>query len=188
MQPGNGGGVDGSLNRIVRNHRAYRRTDPMFRERLSGSAEQAHASFPEARRATARRRAPAAANTGKPDRPASFTTAPPRQIPLTSEQIDEIMAAQWTHARSDRRARGPESISRRCGLGGLGGPSTFFARGQKIVNLRRNPACTVNRRSQREVSGTAGHHAPGALGRVLEDAGGREGRSASRRGAPPRSA
>ena len=115
------------------------------------------------------RRAPAA-DTGKPAR---FTTAPPRQIPLTSEQIDEIMAAQWT-MRVATVGPGSRINLTPMWFGWAGGAIYFFARGQKIVNLRRNPACTVIVDRNEKFPELQGIMLQG-LGRVLEDAGAEKG-------------
>ena len=108
-----------------------------------------------------------AGQTQEPDRPASFRTAPPRQIPLSSEQIDEIMAAQW-HMRVATIGPGSRINLTPVWFGWAGGAIYFFGRGQKIVNLRRNPVCTaiVDRNEKfPELQGIMlqGH------GRVLED-------------------
>ena len=83
-----------------------------------------------------------AGQTQEPDRPARFNTAPPRQIPLSSEQIDEIMAAQW-NTRVATIGPGSRINLTPVWFGWAGGAIYFFGRGQKIVNLRRNPVCTI---------------------------------------------
>ena len=96
-----------------------------------------------------------------------FRTVPPRQIPLSGEQVDEIMAAQWT-MRVATVGPGSRINLTPVWFAWAGGAVYFFARGQKIVNLRRNPVCTVIvDRNERfpELQGIMlqGH------GRVLED-------------------
>ena len=85
------------------------------------------------------RRPPA---TKEPVQASGFRTAPPRQIPLSSEQIDEIMAAQWI-MRVATIGPGSRINLTPMWFGWAGGAIYFYGRGQKIVNLRRNPACTV---------------------------------------------
>ncbi len=74
--------------------------------------------------------------------PVGPRTAPPRQIPLSSEQVDEIMAAQWT-MRVATVGPGSRINLTPMWFGWAGGAVYFFGRGQKIVNLRRNPVCTI---------------------------------------------
>ena len=82
------------------------------------------------------------AKTGGQAQSPGFRTAPPRQIPLSGEQVDEIMAAQWT-MRVATVGPGSRINLTPMWFGWAGGAVYFFGRGQKIVNLRRNPACTV---------------------------------------------
>ena len=111
---------------------------------------------------------PAPAAPGKErTQPIGFSTAPPRQIPLSGEQIDEIMAQQWT-MRVATVGPGSRINVTPVWFGWAGGAVYFFGRGQKIVNLRRNPVCTaiVDRNEKYpELQGIMlqGH------GRVLED-------------------
>ena len=71
-----------------------------------------------------------------------FSTVPPRQIPLSGEQIDEIMADQWS-LRVATIGPGSRINLTPMWFGWAGGAIYFYGRGQKIANLRRNPACTV---------------------------------------------
>ena len=87
-------------------------------------------------------RAPAARPASERPRPTGFRTVPPRQIPLSSEQIDEIMAAQWA-MRVATVGPGSRINLTPMWFGWAGGAVYFFGRGQKVVNLRRNPVCTV---------------------------------------------
>ncbi len=100
-------------------------------------------------RLTRRSKTPAAAPRTAPaaeakerSQPTGFRTAPPRQIPLSTEQVDEIMAAQWT-MRVATVGPGSRINLTPMWFGWAGGAVYFFGRGQKIVNLRRNPVCTV---------------------------------------------
>jgi nitroimidazol reductase NimA-like FMN-containing flavoprotein (pyridoxamine 5'-phosphate oxidase superfamily) len=66
----------------------------------------------------------------------------PQELALTDTQIDEIMTTQWnmriaTLGPVDRINVTP------MWFGWGGGRVYFFGRGQKILNLRRNQACTV---------------------------------------------
>jgi nitroimidazol reductase NimA-like FMN-containing flavoprotein (pyridoxamine 5'-phosphate oxidase superfamily) len=66
----------------------------------------------------------------------------PRELALGDEQIDEIMTNQWnmriaTLGPHDRINLTP------MWFGWGGGRVYFYGRGQKIVNLRRDPTCTV---------------------------------------------
>ena len=94
-------------------------------------------------------------------------TAPPRQIPLSREQIDEIMAAQWT-MRVATIGPGSRINLTPMWFGWAGGAIYFFGQGQKIVNLRRNPVCTVIVDRNEKFPELQGIMAQGQ-GRVLED-------------------
>lgn len=66
----------------------------------------------------------------------------PRELALTPEQIDELMATQWnmriaTLGKANRINLTP------MWFGWAGGRMYFYGRGQKIVNLRRIGECTV---------------------------------------------
>ena len=136
----------------------------MFENLLRGLQQRlTRRSKPVARQ---QRTAPGAEPKDRPQ-PARFSTVPPRQIPLSREQVDEIMAAQWT-MRVATVGPGSRINLTPVWFGWAGGAVYFFGRGQKIVNLRRNPVCTVIvDRNERfpELQGIMmqGH------GRVLED-------------------
>lgn len=66
----------------------------------------------------------------------------PRELALTESQIDEIMTSQW-NMRVATIGPGQRINLTPMWFGWGGGRVYFFGRGQKIVNLRRNPACTV---------------------------------------------
>jgi len=66
----------------------------------------------------------------------------PRELALTESQIDEIMTSQW-NMRVATIGPGERINLTPMWFGWGGGRVYFFGRGQKIVNLRRNPACTV---------------------------------------------
>lgn len=66
----------------------------------------------------------------------------PRDIALTPEQIDEIMLSQW-NMRVATLGPGSRINLTPMWFGWAGGAVYFFGRGQKVVNLRRNPTCTV---------------------------------------------
>lgn len=66
----------------------------------------------------------------------------PRELALDGAQIDEIMATEWnmriaTIGPKDRINLTP------MWFGWGGGRIYLYGRGQKVVNLRRNPTCTV---------------------------------------------
>ena len=66
----------------------------------------------------------------------------PRELALDDDQIEELMTTEWnmriaTHGRDDRINLTP------MWFGWAGGRIYFYGRGQKVVNLRRNPNCTV---------------------------------------------
>jgi nitroimidazol reductase NimA-like FMN-containing flavoprotein (pyridoxamine 5'-phosphate oxidase superfamily) len=92
----------------------------------------------------------------------------PRELALTSAQIDEIMTQQWnmrvaTIGPADRINLTP------MWFGWGGGRVYFYGRGQKIVNLRRNPSCTVIVDRNEKFPELQGIMIQGR-GRVLEDA------------------
>jgi nitroimidazol reductase NimA-like FMN-containing flavoprotein (pyridoxamine 5'-phosphate oxidase superfamily) len=66
----------------------------------------------------------------------------PRELALTESQIDEIMRSQW-NMRIATIGPGQRINLTPMWFGWSGGRVYFFGRGQKIVNLRRNQACTV---------------------------------------------
>jgi len=66
----------------------------------------------------------------------------PREIALAPTQIEEIMATQW-NLRVATMGPGPRINLTPMWFGWAGGSIYFYARGQKVVNLRRDPACTI---------------------------------------------
>ena len=119
-----------------------------------------------AKPAPAPRREPPA-DTPQAKEPAKFSTVPPRQIPLSGEQIDEIMAAQW-NMRVATVGPGSRINLTPMWFAWAGGAIYFYGRGQKIVNLRRNPVCTVIVDRNEKFPELQGIMLQGQ-GRVLED-------------------
>jgi len=66
----------------------------------------------------------------------------PRELALSVQLIDEIMTSQW-NMRVATQGPGPRINLTPMWFGWAGGRVYFFARGQKVVNLRRNPTCTI---------------------------------------------
>ena len=66
----------------------------------------------------------------------------PREIALDDDQIDEIMTTQW-NMRVATVGPGARLNLTPMWFGWAGRAIYFFARGQKIANLRRNPSCSV---------------------------------------------
>ena len=66
----------------------------------------------------------------------------PRDIALTAEQIDEIMLSEW-NLRVATLGPGTRINLTPMWFGWAGGAVYFYGRGQKIVNLRRSPSCSV---------------------------------------------
>jgi nitroimidazol reductase NimA-like FMN-containing flavoprotein (pyridoxamine 5'-phosphate oxidase superfamily) len=66
----------------------------------------------------------------------------PRELALTETQIDEIMVTQW-NMRVATLGPGTRINLTPMWFGWAGGRVYFYARGQKVVNLRRNAECTV---------------------------------------------
>jgi nitroimidazol reductase NimA-like FMN-containing flavoprotein (pyridoxamine 5'-phosphate oxidase superfamily) len=66
----------------------------------------------------------------------------PRELALDAAQIDEIMTQQWNMRIA---TLGPREFINLTPMwfGWAGGRVYFYGRGQKVVNLRRSPACTV---------------------------------------------
>jgi nitroimidazol reductase NimA-like FMN-containing flavoprotein (pyridoxamine 5'-phosphate oxidase superfamily) len=92
----------------------------------------------------------------------------PRELALTEQQVNEIMLQQWnlriaTLGPQDRINLTP------MWFGWGGGKVYFYGRGQKIVNLRRNPTCTVIVDRNERFPELQGIMIQGR-GRVLEDA------------------
>ncbi len=66
----------------------------------------------------------------------------PRELSLTPEQLDELMLTSW-NMRVATIGPGERINLTPLWFGWGGGNIYFYCRGQKVVNLRRNPACTV---------------------------------------------
>jgi nitroimidazol reductase NimA-like FMN-containing flavoprotein (pyridoxamine 5'-phosphate oxidase superfamily) len=66
----------------------------------------------------------------------------PRELALDAAQIEEIMASQW-NMRIASIGPGTRINLTPMWFGWAGGRVYFYGRGQKVVNLRRNPECTV---------------------------------------------
>jgi len=66
----------------------------------------------------------------------------PRELALSPTQIEELMATQWNMRIA---TIGPQNRINLTPMwfGWGGGRIYFYGRGQKVVNLRRNPTCTV---------------------------------------------
>jgi nitroimidazol reductase NimA-like FMN-containing flavoprotein (pyridoxamine 5'-phosphate oxidase superfamily) len=66
----------------------------------------------------------------------------PRELALDATQIDEMMTQQWNMRIA---SLGPREFINLTPMwfGWAGGRVYFYGRGQKIVNLRRAPACSV---------------------------------------------
>ena len=66
----------------------------------------------------------------------------PREIALSDEEIDDVMTDQW-NLRIATIGPGTKINLTPMGFGWVQGKIYISARGQKVVNLRRNPQCTV---------------------------------------------
>lgn len=66
----------------------------------------------------------------------------PRELALSDAQIDEIMTTQW-NMRVATLGPGVRINLTPMWFGWAGGRVYFYARGQKVVNLRRQAECTV---------------------------------------------
>jgi nitroimidazol reductase NimA-like FMN-containing flavoprotein (pyridoxamine 5'-phosphate oxidase superfamily) len=66
----------------------------------------------------------------------------PRELALSDAQVDEIMGTQW-NMRVATAGPGSRINLTPMWFGWAGGRIYFYARGQKVVNLRRSPACTI---------------------------------------------
>lgn len=66
----------------------------------------------------------------------------PRDIALSPTQIEEIMASEW-NMRVATVGPGTRINLTPMWFGWAGGAVYFFARGQKVVNLRRSPSCSI---------------------------------------------
>ena len=62
----------------------------------------------------------------------------PKEIALSGDQVDELMLAQWNMRVATLGPRERINLTPMW-FGWAGGAVYFFGRGQKIVNLRRNP-------------------------------------------------
>jgi len=65
-----------------------------------------------------------------------------RKLALTPEQVDEMMTRQW-NCRIATSGPGDRINLTPMWFGWAGGRVYIFGRGQKVVNLRRNPSCTI---------------------------------------------
>ena len=66
----------------------------------------------------------------------------PREIALTPEQIEDFMLTEW-NLRIASHGPGPDINLTPMWFGWAGGKVYIAGRGQKVVNIRRNPHCTV---------------------------------------------
>ena len=66
----------------------------------------------------------------------------PRELALSSDQVEDLMTTQWNMRIA---TIGPQNRINLTPMwfGWGGGRVYFYGRGQKVVNLRRNPVCTV---------------------------------------------
>lgn len=65
-----------------------------------------------------------------------------RKLALSAEQIDEILTTQW-NCRIATVGPGTRINLTPMWFGWAGGKIYIYGRGQKVVNLRREPACTI---------------------------------------------
>jgi nitroimidazol reductase NimA-like FMN-containing flavoprotein (pyridoxamine 5'-phosphate oxidase superfamily) len=65
-----------------------------------------------------------------------------RELMLTPDELDELMTTSW-NMRVATAGPGDAINLTPLWFGWAGGRIYFYCRGQKIVNLRRNPMCTV---------------------------------------------
>lgn len=66
----------------------------------------------------------------------------PQDLALTPDQLDELMLSSW-NMRVASIGPGTRINLTPLWFGWAGGKIYFYCRGQKVVNLRRNPVCTV---------------------------------------------
>ncbi len=66
----------------------------------------------------------------------------PRELALTDDQLDELMGSMW-NMRIATLGPGTRINLTPMWFGWAGGKIYFYGRGQKIVNLRRSPDCSV---------------------------------------------
>jgi nitroimidazol reductase NimA-like FMN-containing flavoprotein (pyridoxamine 5'-phosphate oxidase superfamily) len=64
------------------------------------------------------------------------------ELGLTAEELDELMLGTW-NLRVATLGPGSRINLTPLWFGWAGGNVYFYGRGQKVVNLRRNPTCTV---------------------------------------------
>ena len=65
-----------------------------------------------------------------------------KEIALTAEQIDQIMTSEW-NMRIATVGPGRRINVTPMWFGWAGGKVYTYGRGQKVINLRKNPNCTV---------------------------------------------
>lgn len=65
-----------------------------------------------------------------------------RELSLTDDELDELMTSTW-NMRIATVGPGERINLTPLWFGWVGGRIYFFGRGQKVVNLRRSPSCTV---------------------------------------------
>ena len=66
----------------------------------------------------------------------------PKELSLTPEQLDELMLSSW-NMRIATIGPGTRINLTPLWFGWAGGKIYTYCRGQKVVNLRRNPSCTI---------------------------------------------
>lgn len=66
----------------------------------------------------------------------------PKELALTTAQIDEIMLSEWNMRIASIGPKNRINLTPMW-FGWGGGRIYLYGRGQKVVNLRRNPICTV---------------------------------------------
>src|SRR3954471_10073373 len=66
----------------------------------------------------------------------------PPELALTDDELEDLMATSW-NMRVATIGPGTRINVTPLWFGWAGGRVYFYCRGQKIANLRRNPACTV---------------------------------------------
>jgi nitroimidazol reductase NimA-like FMN-containing flavoprotein (pyridoxamine 5'-phosphate oxidase superfamily) len=66
----------------------------------------------------------------------------PPELALTDDQVDELMTTSW-NMRVATIGPGTRINVTPLWFGWAGGKIYFYCRGQKVVNLRRTPSCTV---------------------------------------------
>ncbi len=66
----------------------------------------------------------------------------PKELALDSEQMKEMLTTDWNIRIASVDAEGNINLTPMW-FGWAGGKVFIYGRGQKVVNLRRNPKCTV---------------------------------------------